>query len=144
MALVCLSAPADEKILKWSNIAAVYQDVPDHFLIPYIEFGNNEFIFQYDIAPSYTMKSSKEWFKEETILVFDWLVNSPDANPKENLYGILQRRLRKYYPSNLEELKLVITEVWALVSLETSRDLFSLSSDQMKEIENPKGITTKY
>ena len=40
--------------LKWSINAAVYQDVHDHFLIPYIEnkFGDNELIFQHDLANS--------------------------------------------------------------------------------------------
>ena len=51
------------------------------------------------------MKSTKEWFTEKRIPVLDWPTNSPDANPIENLQGILKRRLRKYYPSNFKELK---------------------------------------
>lgn len=68
-------------------------------------------MFQHDRAPAHTVKSTKEWFTEQRITLLDWPENSPDANPKENLWVIIKRRLRKYYPDNLKELKQVITEV---------------------------------
>ena len=51
---------------------------------------------------------------------------------------------KKYYPSNLEELKRVITEVWASVSSEACRDLICSLPERMKEIVNAEDATTKY
>ena len=47
--------------LKISINTAVYQDVIDNYLILYIKvkFQANEFIFQYNLAPLFTAKSSK-------------------------------------------------------------------------------------
>lgn len=48
----------------------------DHFLIPYIEdkFADNEFMFQYELAPPHTVKSTKACFREKRITS----ANSPD------------------------------------------------------------------
>ena len=45
-----------------------------HFLFPYIKdkFWNSGFIFQHNLAPSYTIKFSKKWFREKRISVLDW------------------------------------------------------------------------
>ena len=118
----CMSATSFGKIC-FSKRLTVYQDVIDHFFIPYIEdkFEDNVFIFQHDPVPPDTEKSTKEWFMEK-LPVLDWPANSPGANPMGNLWGIL-KRLRKYYQSNLEELKQVINKVCASVSLEICNDL---------------------
>ena len=70
-------------------------------------FGDNEFIFHFDIVPPYTAKSTKEWLKEKRLPVFDWSANSPDVNPIK-IFGEFRRN---YYPLNLKELKRVLTEV---------------------------------
>ena len=46
---------------------SVYQDVLDHFFIPYIlnKFGDIEFIFQHDLAPPHTAKSAKKKKKKK-------------------------------------------------------------------------------
>ena len=51
--------------LKRSVNTVVYQDVLDHFRIPNTDkFGDNEFIFLHHFAPPHTVKSTKEWFRE--------------------------------------------------------------------------------
>ena len=122
MVLGCMSATNVRMIcfLKRSINAAAYQNVLNHFFIPYIEnkFEDNESMFQQRLTLPHTAKSS-EWFRVKRIPVLGCSSNSPDANPIMNLCGILKRRLRKFYPSNLEELKRVITKLWASVSPET-------------------------
>ena len=66
--------------------------------------------------------------------MLDWPASSPDANLTENLW----RRLRKYCPSNLKELKSVKTEVWVSVSPKTCWDLIGLIQEQMNKIVNIK------
>ena len=118
--------------------AAVYQDVLDYFLIPYIEdkFGDNEFIFQHNLASLYAVKYTKEWFKEKRILVLYWPANSLDVNPIENPLEEIKKIL------SIKSLR--ITQVWALVSPEICRDWIDPFQEQIKKIANAIGVTTKY
>lgn len=42
--------------------------------------GDSELIFQHDLAPPHTAKSTKEWFKKKRITFLDWPANCPNAN----------------------------------------------------------------
>ncbi len=66
--------------LKTNFTAPVYQYILEHFMLPSADqlFKDADFIFQQDLAPAHTAKSTKSWFN-------DWPANSPDMNPRENL-----------------------------------------------------------
>ncbi len=48
-------------------------------------FKDADFIFQQDLAPAHTAKSTKSWLNDHGVVVLDWPANSPDLNPRENL-----------------------------------------------------------
>ncbi len=52
------------------------------------------FIFQQDLAPAHTAKSTKSWLNDHGVGVLDWPANSPDLNSIENLWGIVKRKMR--------------------------------------------------
>ena len=66
---------------------AVYQDILEHFMLTSAEklYGDTDLIFQQDMAPAHTAKTTKTWFNDHGITVLDWPANSPDLNPIENL-----------------------------------------------------------
>ncbi len=81
----------------WSTVfsestvnAAIYQEILEHFMLPSADklYGDADFIFQQDLAPSHTAKGTKSWFNDHGV-VLDWPANSPDLNPIE-IYGVLQ------------------------------------------------------
>ena len=78
----------------------------EDFMIPSAEdlYGDADLIFQQDLAPAHTARSTKTWFDAHAITVLDWPANSPDLNPIENLWGILKRKMRGTRPNNKEEL----------------------------------------
>ena len=41
-----------------------------------------------------------------------WSSNSPDLNPKENLWAIMKREIKKQQPKSIEELKLPLIDAW--------------------------------
>uniref|UniRef100_A0A8C6XQK8 Tc1-like transposase DDE domain-containing protein n=1 Tax=Naja naja TaxID=35670 RepID=A0A8C6XQK8_NAJNA len=86
--------------------AAVYQEILEHFILPSTDelYGDADFIFQQDLAPAHTAKSTKIWFNDRGITVLDWTANSPDLNHIENLWGIAKRKMRDMRPNNAEEL----------------------------------------
>ncbi len=87
--------------LKTNVTAPVYQDILEHFMLPSAEqlFKDADFIFQQDLAPAHTAKSTKStrsWINDVGVL--DWLANSPDLNPIENLWGIVKTKMRNKRP----------------------------------------------
>ncbi len=45
-------------------------------------------------------KGTKSWFNDHGVTVLDWLENSPDQNPRENLWAIVKRKMRDTRPNN--------------------------------------------
>ncbi len=82
--------------LKTNATAPDYQDILVHFMLPSADqlFKDADFIFQQDLAPAHTAKSTKSWLNDHGVGVLDWPANSPDLNPIENLWGIVKRKMR--------------------------------------------------
>ncbi len=75
-------------------------------------FKDADFIFQQDLAPVHTAKSTKSWLKDHGVGVLDWPANSPDLNI-ENIWSIVERKMRNKRPKNADELKATVKEIWA-------------------------------
>ncbi len=51
-------------------------------------FKDADFIFQQDLAPAHTAKSTKSWLNDHGVGVLDCPANSPELNPRENRFFI--------------------------------------------------------
>ncbi len=73
--------------LKTNVTAPVYQHILEHFMLLSVDklFKDADFIFQQDLAPAHTAKSTKSWLNDHGVGVLDWPANSPDPNPIDNL-----------------------------------------------------------
>ncbi len=71
-------------------------------------FKDVDFIFQQDLAPAHTAKSTKSWLNDHGVGVLDWPANSPDLNP-------IERKMRNKRPKNADELKASVKETWASI-----------------------------
>ncbi len=74
-------------------------------------FKDADFIFQQDLAPVHTAKSTRSWLNDRGVGVLE-PVNSPDLNI-ENLWSIVKRKMRNKRPKNADELKAAVKETWA-------------------------------
>ncbi len=97
--------------------APLYQEILEHFVLSSADqlFKDADFIFQQDLAPAHTAKSTKSWLNDHGVGVLDCSANSPDLNPIENLWSIVKRKTRNKRPNNADELKATVKETWASI-----------------------------
>jgi len=108
--------------------------------------GVGPFVFFHtmDLAPAHTAKSTKSWLNGHGVGVLDWLANSPDLNPIENLWGIVKRKKRNKRPKNADELKATVKETWASIQPQQCRKLITSMPRRIEAVIKAKGAPTKY
>ncbi len=132
--------------LKTNVTAPVYQEILEHFMLPSADqlFKDADFIFQQDLAPAHTAKSTKSWLNDHGVGVLDWPANSPDLNPIKNLWGIVKRKMRNKSSKNADELKATVKETWASIPPQQCHKLITSMPRRIEAVIKAKGAPTKY
>ena len=141
-----VSEEAEVCFLKSSVNAAVYQDILEYFMVPAADqlFGDNEFIFQQDLAPPHSAKSTQAWCENCHVHVLDWPANSSHLNPIENLWGIVKKKLHKHQPNTCEQLKDAIKTCWNEVTPHECQQLIHSMPRRIEAVIKARGDATKY
>ncbi len=130
-----------------SNVTApVYQYILEHFMLPSADqlFKDADFIYQQDLAPANTAKSTKSWLNDHGVGVLDWPANSSDLSPIENLWGIVKRKMRNKRPKNADELKHTVKETWASIPPQQCHKLITSMPRRIEAVIKAKVAPTKY
>ncbi|KAK3548463.1 hypothetical protein QTP70_013153 [Hemibagrus guttatus] len=130
--------------LKTKVTAPVYQEILEHFLLLTSFLKMLISFFQQDLAPAHTAKSTKSWLNDHGVGVLDWPANSQDLNPKEDLWGIVKRKIRNKRPKNADELKATVKETWASIPPQQCHKLITSMPRQIEAVIKAKGAPTKY
>ncbi len=69
---------------------------------------------------------------------------SPDLNPIENLWGIVERKMRDTRPNNADELKATVKETWASIPPQQCHKLITSMPRRIEAVIKAKGAPTKY
>ncbi len=122
--------------------AKIYQEILEHFILPSADqlFKDADFIFQRDLAPVHTAKSTKSWLNYQ----LDWPANSLDLNPIENIWGIIKRKMRNKRPKNTDELKDTVKETWASIPPQQCHKLITSIPSWIEAVIKAKGAPTNY
>lgn len=132
--------------LEGNQNAEDYQNTLDEYLAPYFnDLAVNPCVFQQDGAPIHTAGSTMQWFHDRRCRKLQHPAKSPDLNPIENLWSIVERAV---YANNKQyqraaDLKAAVIAAWDAIPLSTLRKLVdSMHRRTIKVIES-KGETIK-
>lgn len=97
-----------------------------------------------DGAPCHRAKLISTWFKEKNITVMDWPARSPDLNPIEHIWSIIDRNLTKHQINGLAELEKLIETYWKEIPKETCLNLVESMPERIKSCLKARGGYFKY
>jgi transposase len=94
-----------------------------------------------DRDPKHTAKVTREYMKSAKISYLEeWPQRSPDLNPIENLWGLVEKELKKLHITNTYHLKAALRSIWIrLTRSERMEHLINDMSKRMTEVIASKG-----
>ena len=100
--------------------------------------------FMQDGATCHTSVETSRWLQTHQIPFWEkgvWPPNSPDLNPIENLWAIVEQEVKslKDSPQNLEQLEKYLKKAWSSIKPEILENLISSMPDRIKCVIRAKG-----
>ena len=102
-----------------------YWQILEENLLPSIHrLGlGKKFVFLNDNDPKHTSTLVKDWLRNNGIQVMQCPSSSPDLNPIEHLWDVLEDRVKKHHSKNKIELALHLMEEWNKIELDVLEKL---------------------
>lgn len=124
-----------------------YQRVLQEHLKPHLhQFQSAQLVFMHDNAAIHRSKSTKTWFEDSGIPTLQWPTISPDANPIENVWGMISRRVydnaRQY--NSVADLELAVHAAWDEIDQNTLNKLITSMPNRMKQMFKRDGGSIDY
>ncbi len=111
-------------------------------------YPSSDGYFQQDNAPCLKAQIISDWFPEHDneFTLLKWPPLSPDLNPVEHLWDVVEREIRiiDVQPINLQQLRDAIMSIWTKISEECFQHLVESMPRRIKAVLKAKGGPTRY
>ena len=131
------------------NATAYLSIVADH-VHPFMTtmYPTSDGYFQQDNAPCHKAGIISDWFLEHDneFTVLKWPPQSPDLNPIEHLWDVVEREIHimDVQPTNLHQLCDAIMSIWTKLSEECFQHLVESMPRRIEAVLKAKGGPTRY
>ena len=99
---------------------------------------------QQDNDPKHTSNFTKQFIFDNVLQLLAWPSNSPDANPIENIWSIVKRKVEKRKPKNIAELELFLAEEFENVENNVIKNCVVSMKKRCMSLISSKGERMKY
>lgn len=133
-------------VLNHTMDALYYRQILEENLLPSIkQLGlGSSFMFMHDNDPKHRSALVRDWLRNNGIEVLQWPSSSPDLNPIEHLWDVLEDQVKKRQPRNKKELSLYLVEEWNKIELSVLQKLVDSVPSRLNECIKMKGYATRY
>ncbi len=128
------------------NTTAYLSIVADH-VHPFMTtvYTSSDGYFQQDNAPCHKAQIISDWFLEHDneFTLLKWPPQSPDLNPIEHLWDVVEREIRimDVQATNLQQLRDAIMSIWTKISEKyVSKTLLNLCHEELRQVWRQKGV----
>jgi transposase len=123
-----------------------YMDILENDLLPSVAnlFEGGGWTFQHDNDPKHTAVNTRNWIIEHQVPLIEWPAQSPDLNPIENLWSILDKRCAGRSPNNAAELYRMLQDEWYSLPEELLTKLVHSMQRRCEAVIEAEGGMTKY
>ncbi len=131
------------------NATAYLSIVVDH-VHPFLTtvYLSSDGYFQQDNASCHKAQIISDWFLEHDneFTSLKWPPQSPDLNPTEHLWDVVEREIRimDVQPTNLQQLCDAIMSIWTKISEECLQHLVESMTRRIKAVLKAEGGPTRY
>lgn len=107
-------------------------------------FPDDDYMFQQDNDPKHKSKLVQRWMQRNINTIDWWPAQSPDLNPIENLWSILDHRCKDRQCKNEDELFNLLHNEWQSLPAEVLHNLVSSLPRRIEAVLKARGGPTKY
>lgn len=107
-------------------------------------FEDGDFIFQEDNDPKHTAKVCREFLADNNITRMTWPPQSPDLNPIENLWAILNQKAKDRHPRSDNELFDILNTEWETMDQDILKNLVASMPQRCRKVIANHGYPIDY
>jgi hypothetical protein len=107
-------------------------------------FPSSPYLFQQDKDPKHTAKPNKNYLQRKQVTVMEWPAQSPDLNPIENLWALLDKSVSGRRPKTEDELFQILVEAWHNLDTSLLQALVESMPRRCQAVIENNGYPTKY
>ena len=110
--------------------------------IPHLQ-NNGRMRLMHDGAPSHTVRATRALIQANRINALPWPSLSPDLNPIENNWDVIDQRIRSRVPLNIRVLERFVFKEWNGVAQLTLRNYIASMRCRCQAVVNANGGHTR-